>query len=63
MGFLVMLLRQRGIEPLVLDAATSQALGGLGALPMRLAVADQDAGRALRLLREAGELEAGGAPG
>lgn len=56
MGFLVLLLRGEGIEAAVLDAATSQALGGLPALPMRLAVADRDAARARRLLREAGEL-------
>jgi hypothetical protein len=56
MGFLVLLLRGSGIEAQVLDAATSQALGGLAAVPMRLAVADRDAARAIRLLRDAGEL-------
>jgi len=55
-GFLVLLLREGGIEAQVLDAATSQALGGLAAVPMRLAVADRDAARATRLLRDAGEL-------
>jgi len=56
LGFLVALLREAGIEPLVLDEATSQALGGVCAVPIRLAVADDDFVRARRLLREAGEL-------
>ncbi|MCC7283842.1 MAG: DUF2007 domain-containing protein [Acetobacteraceae bacterium] len=63
MGFLVLLLREGGIEAEVLDRATSQALGGLPALPMRLAVAEHDAARALRLLRDAGELPASRDPG
>lgn len=54
--FLVALLRDAGIEPIVLDRATSQLLGGVGAMPMRLVVAEADHARARCLLREAGEL-------
>jgi hypothetical protein len=55
LSFLVLLLRDAGITALVLDQATSHALAGAGAVPMRLAVADEDAVRARRLLAEAGE--------
>ena len=56
MGFLVALLREEGILPIVLDEATSQLLGGAGAVPMRLAVAEADFSRAVALLRAAGEM-------
>jgi hypothetical protein len=56
LGFLVVLLREAGIEALLLDSATSQTLGGLGAVPVRLAVADAEFARARLILREAGEL-------
>jgi hypothetical protein len=55
LSFLVLLLRDSGIEATVLDQATSFALAGAGAIPARLMVADADAGRARRLLADAGE--------
>ena len=56
-GFLAALLRDAGIVPVVLDAHVSAVEGGIGAFPRRLAVRDEDAGRARRVLAEAGEAE------
>lgn len=55
-GLLVAILREAGIAPIVLDAATSGLLGGASAVPMRLVVADAEFAEALRVLREAGEM-------
>lgn len=49
------LLSDGGIEALVLDQHTSILEGSAGAIPRRLMVADDDLGRAKRLLVEAGE--------
>lgn len=53
-SFLRALLRDAGIETLVLDDHVSAVEGSIGAIPRRLAVAADDAGRAKRVLREAG---------
>ena len=53
--FLVALLQDAGIEPIVLDAYASATDGSIGAIPRRLAVHDDDGPAALRILREAGE--------
>ncbi len=53
-SFLIALLRDAGIEPLLLDAQMSALEGSIGAFPRRLAVAADDAGQARRVLREAG---------
>jgi hypothetical protein len=58
LSFLVVLLRGEGIAAEVLDAATSGALGGVGAVPGRLVVAAADFPRAMRVLAEAGEAPA-----
>lgn len=55
MSFLVALLRDAGIECVVLDTHVSATEGGIGAFPRRLAVRDEDAHRARRVLAEAGE--------
>jgi hypothetical protein len=55
LSFLTCLLRDAGIEPLVLDGQVSAVEGSIGAIPRRLVVATRDAGRAARVLREAGE--------
>jgi hypothetical protein len=55
LSFLVALLRDAGIEPLLLDGQMSAVEGSIGAIPRRLAVAAKDAGQARRVLREAGE--------
>jgi hypothetical protein len=55
LSFLTCLLRDAGIEPLVLDGQVSAVEGSIGAIPRRLVVATRDAGRATRVLREAGE--------
>jgi hypothetical protein len=52
MSFLAVLLRDAGIEAVLLD--TNLAGLGLGMFPRRLAVRDEDAPRARRLLADAG---------
>jgi hypothetical protein len=57
LSFLLALLRDAGCNPVVFDAAISAIEGGIGAFPRRLAVPADEAARALRVLREAGETE------
>ena len=57
-SFLLALLRDAGIECIVLDAHISALEGGIGAFPRRLAVTDDDLAQALRVLRDAGEAPA-----
>jgi hypothetical protein len=57
LSFLVALLRDAGCTPVVFDAAISAVEGGIGIFPRRLAVPDEQAPRALQVLREAGEAE------
>jgi hypothetical protein len=54
-SFLLALLRDAGIECIVLDAHISALEGGIGAFPRRLVVAADDLAQARRVLREAGE--------
>ena len=49
------LLRDAGIESVVLDQHTSLVEGSIGAIPRRAMVRDEDAARARRILAEAGE--------
>ncbi len=55
LSFLEALLAQAGIEAVILDLHMSVLEGSIGAIPRRLAVAEEDYDRALRLLAEAGE--------
>ena len=55
LSFLQALLRDAGIEPLLLDSHVSAVEGGIGAFPRRLAVRDDEAAAARAVLREAGE--------
>jgi hypothetical protein len=55
LSFLLALLRDAGLKPLVLDAAISAQEGGIGAFPRRLAVPEEQAARALAVLADAGE--------
>jgi hypothetical protein len=57
LSFLMALLRDAGCTPVVLDAAISAVEGGIGVFPRRLAVPEEQAARALRVLREAGEAQ------
>ena len=57
LSFLLALLRDAGLGPVVLDAAISAMEGGIGIFPRRLAVVEAEATQALRVLREAGETE------
>ena len=55
LSFLEALLRDAGVETLLLDGHVSAVEGSIGAIPRRLAVSDDDERQALRVLREAGE--------
>ena len=56
LSFLQSLLKDCGIESLVLDHHTSLVEGSIGAIPRRLAVREEDEARARRVLIEAGEV-------
>jgi CO dehydrogenase/acetyl-CoA synthase gamma subunit (corrinoid Fe-S protein) len=55
LNFLMALLRDAGIDSVLLDSHTSATEGSIGAIPRRLMVAEEDESRARRVLREAGE--------
>ena len=55
LSFLVALLRDAGIETVLLDGHVSAVEGSIGAFPRRLAVLPEDEARAHRVLREANE--------
>ncbi len=55
LSFLTALLADAGIPSVLLDSYISAAEGSIGIFPRRLAVAEEDGVRALRVLREAGE--------
>ncbi len=55
LSFLHALLRDAGIDCLVLDTYASAVEGSIGAIPRRLMVLDEDEARARTLLHEAGE--------
>lgn len=55
LSFLGALLRDAGITSVLLDAHVSAVEGSIGAFPRRLAVAEKDETRAMRVLTEAGE--------
>jgi hypothetical protein len=55
LSFLQALLRDSGIESLVLDHHTSLVEGSIGAIPRRLVVTQQDYRRAYSVLVAAGE--------
>lgn len=57
LSFLVALLRDAGCAPVVLDGAISALEGGIGIFPRRLAVPEDEAAQAMRVLREAGETD------
>jgi hypothetical protein len=55
LSFLRALLADAGIAAWVLDQHVSAVEGSIGAIQRRLAVPDEDAAQALRVLLEAGE--------
>ena len=55
LNFLAALLRDAGIEPILLDSHASAVEGSISAIPRRLAVLEEDEAQARRVLREAGE--------
>ena len=56
LSFLAALLRDAGIESVVLDGHVSAIEGSIGAIPCRLAVLPEDERQARRVLSEAGEM-------
>ena len=56
LSFLAALLRDAGIESVLLDQHVSAMEGGIGAIPRRLAVLPEDERQARRVLSEAGEM-------
>jgi len=58
LSFLMALLRDAGIDSVLLDDHTSAIEGSIGAIPRRLMVAEADESRARRILHEAGESSA-----
>jgi hypothetical protein len=56
LSFLTALLADAGVSAFVLDTHTSAVEGSIGAIPRRLAVKEEDAVRARRVLAEAGEI-------
>ncbi|WP_019013384.1 DUF2007 domain-containing protein [Elioraea tepidiphila] len=61
LSFLRVLLRDAGIDAIVLDQHMSVLEGSASAIPRRLMVAEEDEAQARRVLREAGEWS--GTPG
>lgn len=55
LSFLVALLRDAGIECMLLDGHVSAVEGSIGAIPRRLAVLAEDESHARRILADAGE--------
>jgi hypothetical protein len=55
LSFTQALLRDAGVESVLLDGHVSAMEGSIGAIPRRLVVDDDDERQALRILREAGE--------
>ena len=53
LSFLVALLRDAGIETVLLDGHVSAVEGSIGAIPRRLAVLEEDEVQARRVLQEA----------
>ena len=55
LSFLAVLLRDAGIECVLLDSHASAVEGSIGAIQRRIAVLPEDEAQARRVLREAGE--------
>lgn len=55
LSFLAAVLRDAGIESVLLDAHVSAVEGSIGAIPRRLAVLTEDERQAQRVLAEIGE--------
>ena len=53
--YLMSLLRDAGLTPILLDQHVSLVEGATGAFPRRIAVDNDDAAQARRILAEAGE--------
>ncbi len=55
LSFLMALLRDAGLKPILLDQNIAAVEGNIGIFPRRIAVLAQDAPQARRVLAEAGE--------
>jgi hypothetical protein len=56
LGFLLLLLRDAGLDPVVYDSHMAAVEGSIGAIQRRIAVPSPQGSAARRVLREAGEL-------
>ncbi len=56
LSFLLLLLRDAGLRPVLYDANMAAVEGSVGAIMRRIAVPTDEAAAARRVLREAGEL-------
>jgi hypothetical protein len=56
LSFLLLLLRDAGLRPVLYDANMAAVEGSVGAIMRRIAVPTDEAEAARRVLREAGEL-------
>ena len=54
LSFLMVLLRDAGLRPTLYDSNMAAVLGGAAAIRQRIAVPDEEAVQARRVLREAG---------
>ncbi len=57
LSWLLVLLKDGGVEAIVLDSHTSVLEGSASAIPRRLMVSDDDEAKARQVLIEAGELD------
>ncbi|GBQ11143.1 putative signal transducing protein [Acidiphilium acidophilum] len=55
LSFLMALLRDAGLDPVLLDQNIAATEGNIGMFPRRIAVASADAAQARRILQDAGE--------
>jgi hypothetical protein len=55
LSFLMVLLRDAGLSPVLLDQNIAATEGNIGMFPRRIAVLAEEAGYARRVLAEAGE--------
>lgn len=55
LNFLMALLRDAGLTPVLLDQNIAAVEGNIGMFPRRIAVSNDEASQARRILRDAGE--------
>jgi hypothetical protein len=56
LSFLILVLRDAGLDPVIYDANIAAVEGNIGVFPRRIAEPSEQAARARLVLREAGEI-------